>query len=53
MKKRPEPRSPLEAEEQEDPQPERLITPAEEAEENLAALEDPPQAEGDPESAEE
>lgn len=45
--------SPKTVEEQDAPQPERLITPQEEAGQDIASLEDPPQAEGDRESAEE
>lgn len=39
-------KSPLTAAEQDAPEPERLITPEEEAGMDLAELEDPPQAEG-------
>lgn len=38
--------SPKRSEEQESPEPERLVTPQEEAGENLEELENPPQAEG-------
>lgn len=40
------PKSPQTADEQDAPQPERLVTPQEEAGQNLAELDDPPQAEG-------
>ena len=48
-------KSPLTAEEQDYPEPERLVTPEEEAGQDIAELEDPPQAEGprDPEDEEE
>ena len=39
-------RSPRNASEQDQPEPERMITPDEEAGMDLAELEDPPQAEG-------
>lgn len=39
-------KSPLSADEQESPQPERLVTPQEEAGQDVAELDDPPQAEG-------
>jgi hypothetical protein len=39
-------KSPIPAKDQEYPEPERLITPEEEAGMDLAELEDPPQAEG-------
>jgi hypothetical protein len=39
-------KSPLFAEEQEQPEPERPTTPLEDAEQDLASLQDPPQAEG-------
>lgn len=47
-------KSPQPASEQDAPEPERLITPEEEAGMDLAELEDPPQAEGtrDPEDNE-
>lgn len=47
-------KSPQPASEQDAPEPERLITPEEEAGMDLAELEDPPQAEGtrDPEDDE-
>ena len=40
-------KSPKTAAEQESPQPERMVTPQEEAGQDLAELDDPPQAEGD------
>jgi hypothetical protein len=46
-------KSPLTADEQDSPQPERLVTPQEEAEQELEELEDPPQAEGPREREEE
>jgi hypothetical protein len=45
------PRSPRSADEQDAPEPERLTTPQEEAGQDIAGLDDPPQAEGDRESA--
>lgn len=39
-------RSPIPAEEQEFPEPERMITPEEEAGMSIEDLDDPPQAEG-------
>lgn len=48
-----EKQSPLSAEEQDSPQPERLVTPQEEAGMDLAELENPPQAEGPRERVEE
>ena len=39
-------KSPHSAEEQESPQPERLVTPQEEAGQDLKELDNPPQAEG-------
>ncbi len=39
-------KSPVPADEQESPEPERLVTPAEEAGMDLAEMEDPPQSEG-------
>lgn len=39
-------KSPLTAEEQQSPEPERMVTPAEEAGQELQELDDPPQAEG-------
>lgn len=42
----PDQRAPLTADEQEFPEPERLITPAEEAGQSLQEMENPPQAEG-------
>ena len=39
-------KSPMTAEEQDSPQPERLVTPQEAAGQDLEELEDPPQAEG-------
>ena len=44
--KKDEEKSPRTAEEQDAPQPERMTTPAEEAEMDIAELEEPPQAEG-------
>lgn len=44
---------PIPADRQDAPEPERPVTPQEEAGEDLAGMEDPPQAEGDRESAEE
>ncbi len=46
-------KSPLTAEEQDSPQPERMVTPQEAAGQELAELEDPPQAEGPRERVEE
>jgi hypothetical protein len=46
MKRKNEKKSPLTAEEQDSPQPERLVTPQEEAGQDLKQLENPPQAEG-------
>jgi hypothetical protein len=46
-------KSPIPAEDQEYPEPERLITPEEEAGMDLAELEHPPQAEGPRELVEE
>lgn len=40
-------KSPMTAEEQDSPQPERMVTPQESAGQDIAGLEDPPQAEGD------
>ena len=40
-------KSPLTADEQESPEPERLVNPQEEAGMDLQQLDDPPQAEGD------
>lgn len=51
MAKEHEKKSPLTAAEQASPQPERLVTPQEEAGQNLAELENPPKAEGDREDA--
>ena len=48
-----EEKSPLRADEQDAPEPERMITPEEEAGMDLAELEHPPQAEGDRETVEE
>ena len=48
----PQEKSPKTAEEQGSPQPERLVTPQEEAGENVGALKDPPKAEGDRDEAE-
>ena len=45
-------KSPLTAEEQESPQQERMVTPQEEAGQDLAELDDPPQAEGPREGVE-
>lgn len=45
------PKSPQTADEQSSPQPERLVTPQEEAGQNLAQLKKPPKAEGDREDA--
>ena len=45
-------KSPKTAEEQDAPQPERLVTPQEEAGQDLKELETPPQAEGRREAAE-
>lgn len=42
----PDRRAPLTADEQEFPEAERLITPAEEVGQSLQEMEDPPQAEG-------
>jgi hypothetical protein len=39
-------KSPIHSDDQEWPEQERMVTPAEEAGEDLAELEDPPQAEG-------
>ena len=39
-------KSPKSAEEQSSPEPERMVTPQESAGQDLAELEDPPQAEG-------
>ena len=39
-------KSPLFADEQDQPEPERPTTPLEEAEQDVGSLEDPPQAEG-------
>jgi hypothetical protein len=39
-------KSPIHTDDQEWPEPERMVTPAEETGEDLAELEDPPQAEG-------
>ncbi len=39
-------KSPRTAEEQDAPQPERMVTPQEEAGQDIEQLEDPPQAEG-------
>lgn len=47
-----EPKSPKTAEEQNQPQQERMTTPQEEAGMDVAELEDPPQAEGDRDSVE-
>ena len=49
----PHEKSPKTAEEQESPQQERMTTPQEEADQNLAELKDPPQAEGPRERVEE
>lgn len=46
-------KSPLTAEEQDSPQPERMVTPEEEAGQELEELENPPQAEGPRERVEE
>lgn len=46
-------KSPLTAEEQDSPQPERMVTPQEAAGQDLQELEDPPQAEGPREDDEE
>jgi len=46
-------KSPLTAEEQDSPQPERMVTPQEAAGQDLAELDDPPQAEGDRDDVEE
>ena len=46
MKEREE-RSPRTAERQDAPEPERPVTPQEAADQDLAQLDDPPQAEGD------
>lgn len=48
-----EKKTPLTADEQDYPEPERLVTPEEAAGQDLAELEDPPQAEGDRETVEE
>lgn len=48
-----EEKSPRSADEQDFPEPERLVTPDEEAGMDIAELEDPPQAEGSRESEEE
>ena len=45
--------APKNVEEQDAPEPERLITPQEEAGQDIAELEDPPQAEGDRDDVEE
>ncbi|MBA2668912.1 MAG: hypothetical protein H0U67_00905 [Gemmatimonadetes bacterium] len=39
-------KSPQTAEEQDFPQPERMVTPEDEEGQDIASLEDPPQAEG-------
>lgn len=46
-------KSPKTAEEQDSPQPERMITPQEEAGMDIAELDDPPQAEGSRDDVEE
>ncbi|HET7275840.1 MAG TPA: hypothetical protein VFI91_11800 [Longimicrobiaceae bacterium] len=46
-------KSPIPAKDQESPEPERMVTPEEEAGMDLAELEDPPQAEGTRDAAEE
>lgn len=52
MDKKPdEKRSPQRAEEQDEPKPERPMNPQEEAGQSIQELDDPPQAEGDRESA--
>ena len=45
-------KSPKTADEQDAPQPERMVTPQEEAGQDIAELEDPPQAEGGREDVE-
>lgn len=40
-------KNPRPTDEQDSPEQERLVTPQEEAEQEIANLEDPPQAEGD------
>ena len=40
-------KSPIHTEDQEFPEPERLVTPEEEAGQDIAELDDPPQAEGE------
>ena len=47
-----EQKSPRRADEQDAPEPERLTTPQEEADQDIAQLDDPPQAEGDRDDAE-
>jgi hypothetical protein len=44
---RPAEKSPRSSDEQSSPEPERLVTPQEEADQDIAQLDDPPQAEGD------
>jgi hypothetical protein len=46
MKKSNSEKSPKTAEEQDSPQPERMVTPQEEAGQSIQELENPPQAEG-------
>lgn len=46
-------KTPKSVEEQDSPEPERLVTPAEVAGQDIANLDDPPQAEGDRDDAEE
>ncbi len=46
-------KSPLTAQEQDSPEPERMVTPEEEAGQDLQELDDPPQAEGPRDRAEE
>lgn len=45
-------KSPKSADQQDSPQPERLVTPQEEAGQDLKELDDPPQAEGPRDRAE-
>lgn len=47
------PKSPRSADEQDAPEPERLVTPQESAGQDIASLDDPPQAEGDRDDEEE
>jgi hypothetical protein len=44
-------KSPRSSERQSSPEPERLVTPQEEADQDVAQLDDPPQAEGDRDDA--